>query len=213
MSVNAVANGSLPTRPMRIRATREAGFTILEVLIAFLVLAVGLAGLASLIITGIKANDSAIRRSEATLLAQDIIDRMRANRGRASVASTALGGGYSGGAANLLTLCKTGSRHPADGRTCTHGAAPTGTGTHLTDLAQWWNSLDNSGLPNWYAAIRRLPAGGTPLTNRFIVSVSWDDSRAKPDTPAITGGTQPTCYNPAVTMPAQMEQVCFTIDL
>jgi type IV pilus assembly protein PilV len=65
-----------------------AGFTLLEVLIAVLVLSVGLLGLAGLQATGIKANHSAYMRSQAVAYGYDIIDRMRANR------LSALSGGY-----------------------------------------------------------------------------------------------------------------------
>jgi len=56
------------------------GFTLLEVLIAVLILAIGLLGLAKLQVLGLHANQSANLRTEATLLAYDIADRMRANR-------------------------------------------------------------------------------------------------------------------------------------
>lgn len=56
------------------------GFTFLEVLVALLILSVGLLGLASLQATGLKTNHNALLRSQATILAHDIADRMRANR-------------------------------------------------------------------------------------------------------------------------------------
>ena len=58
----------------------NTGFTLIEVLIAMLVLAVGLLGLAALQATGLKNNLSAYSRSQATQLAYDMSDRMRANR-------------------------------------------------------------------------------------------------------------------------------------
>jgi len=56
------------------------GFTLLEVLIAVVVLAIGLLGLAKLQTFGLHANHDAHLRTQATLLAYDITDRMRANR-------------------------------------------------------------------------------------------------------------------------------------
>jgi len=56
------------------------GFTLLEVLVAVIVLAIGLLGLAKLQATGLRANHEADLRSRATLLAYDIADRVRANR-------------------------------------------------------------------------------------------------------------------------------------
>ncbi|MCX7101946.1 MAG: type IV pilus modification protein PilV, partial [Methylobacter sp.] len=58
---------------------QTAGFTLIEVLIAMLVLAVGLLGLAGLQATSLKSNQSAYNRSQATQLAYDLADRMRAN--------------------------------------------------------------------------------------------------------------------------------------
>ena len=58
---------------------KNAGFTLIEVLIAMLVLAVGLLGLAGLQATSLRNNQSAYNRSQATQLAYDLADRMRAN--------------------------------------------------------------------------------------------------------------------------------------
>ncbi|MGB5650147.1 MAG: type IV pilus modification protein PilV [Sedimenticolaceae bacterium] len=60
--------------------TRTRGFTLLEVLVALIVLSIGLLGLSGLQTTGLRGNHSALLRSEATMLANDILDRMRANR-------------------------------------------------------------------------------------------------------------------------------------
>jgi type IV pilus assembly protein PilV len=57
----------------------ERGFTLLEVLIALLVLAIGLLGLAALQTTGLRSNTMATSRTHATQLTYDISDRMRAN--------------------------------------------------------------------------------------------------------------------------------------
>lgn len=59
---------------------RQSGFTLIEVLIALLVLAIGLLGLAGLQTTGLHSNHSANLRTQATLLAYDLADRTRANR-------------------------------------------------------------------------------------------------------------------------------------
>ena len=56
------------------------GFTLIELLIAVLVLAIGLLGLAAMQAQGLKSNNSAEKRTEATFLAMDIIERMRATQ-------------------------------------------------------------------------------------------------------------------------------------
>jgi type IV pilus assembly protein PilV len=63
------------------RQTAQYGFTLIEVLIAVIVLSVGLLGLASLQVNALRNNQSAFMRTQATILAYDIADRMRANQG------------------------------------------------------------------------------------------------------------------------------------
>lgn len=58
----------------------QRGFSLLEVLIAVLVLSIGLLGLAGLYAVGLRSVDSANLRTQATVVAQDILERMRANR-------------------------------------------------------------------------------------------------------------------------------------
>lgn len=58
----------------------ERGFTLVEALVALLVLSIGLLGVAGLQLTALRNNNSASYRSQATYLAYDIADRMRANR-------------------------------------------------------------------------------------------------------------------------------------
>lgn len=61
------------------RRRRSSGFSLIEVLVALLVLAIGLLGLAALQAQGLRFNHDAYVRTQATHLAYDIIDRMRAN--------------------------------------------------------------------------------------------------------------------------------------
>jgi type IV pilus assembly protein PilV len=60
--------------------SRQTGSSLLEVLIAVVILAFGLLGLAGLQATSVKSSHSAYQRSQATLLAYDMVDRMRAAR-------------------------------------------------------------------------------------------------------------------------------------
>lgn len=64
-------------------STRERGATLIEVLIAIVVLSIGLLGLAGLQVTSVQSNHSAYQRSQASLLASDLADRMRTNRTQA----------------------------------------------------------------------------------------------------------------------------------
>ncbi len=56
------------------------GFSLFEILITVIILAVGLLGLAALQVTSLKANHGALQKSQATFLTYDMIDRIRANR-------------------------------------------------------------------------------------------------------------------------------------
>ncbi len=59
---------------------RAAGFTLIEVLVALLITALGVLGLVAANLNALKFNQTADVRSHANLLAYDIVDRMRANR-------------------------------------------------------------------------------------------------------------------------------------
>ncbi|KXJ32824.1 type IV pilus modification protein PilV [Pseudomonas sp. HUK17] len=62
------------------RPRRQRGATLIEVLVAMFILAIGLLGLAGLQAMSVQSNQGAYYRSQATILANDIADRMRANR-------------------------------------------------------------------------------------------------------------------------------------
>ena len=61
------------------RAVGQHGFTLLEVLIALLILSVGLLGLANLQILGLRSSQGALLRSQATVLAEELAERMQVN--------------------------------------------------------------------------------------------------------------------------------------
>jgi type IV pilus assembly protein PilV len=58
----------------------QIGTSLLEVLIAVVVLSIGMLGLAGLQVAGLRVNQGALQRSQATILAYDILDRMRGDR-------------------------------------------------------------------------------------------------------------------------------------
>ena len=126
------------TMQFEIAASRDRyfpqGFSLIEVLVALLVLAIGLLGLAALQTTGLKFNHQSYERTQAVLQAYDIIDRMRANK---SGTGSTVNSTY-----DSVTLGAT------PGSTdCTTATVPPGcNGTQLAeyDLRQWNNA--NAGM-------------------------------------------------------------------
>lgn len=59
-------------------AHRQRGFNLLEVMVAMFVLAFGLLGLAALQVQTLRSNYSAMLRTQATFLAIDVTERIRA---------------------------------------------------------------------------------------------------------------------------------------
>ena len=78
------------------RLSRQGGFTLLEILIAVVILSVGLLGLAGLQAQSLRANQSALFLSQANLLAYDVVDQMRANRDPARRGDYDISLGYDG---------------------------------------------------------------------------------------------------------------------
>ncbi|WP_297528582.1 type IV pilus modification protein PilV [Thiohalobacter sp.] len=86
---------------LRTHSPQQCGFTLIEVMIAVLVLSIGLLGLAGLQVTALRNNQTAFLRSQAAILSSDIIERMRANQ--AGVAA----GAYDKAAGAARAACKT----------------------------------------------------------------------------------------------------------
>src|SRR5690554_6977331 len=74
----------------------QKGFSLIEVLITVLILAIGLLGLASLQANSLVGNQQSYMRSQATSLAYDMTDRLRANK------RAALDGDYDTGFGNAV---------------------------------------------------------------------------------------------------------------
>ncbi len=128
---------------------KQSGFTLLEILVAMLVMSIGLLGLAGLMTSSMRNNLSASHRTQATWMAYDIIDRMRANR------ASAVAGGYAtamGTAANCTT------------------AVPSGT-IPAQDVAAWKNQLACA-LPAGNGSIAVNTA-----TQVATIQIQWNDSR------------------------------------
>jgi type IV pilus assembly protein PilV len=66
---------------------RSAGFSLIEVLVSILVLSFGMLGVASLLATSLSGSHTSSLRTQAIVLADDLADRMRANRATAVAAA------------------------------------------------------------------------------------------------------------------------------
>lgn len=59
----------------------QAGMTLIEVLVALVVFSIGALGVAMLQLNALKHTDSAMRSTQASFIAQDLLERIRANPG------------------------------------------------------------------------------------------------------------------------------------
>src|SRR5215468_7356283 len=144
------------------RSRPNSGFTLLEVLIALLVMSIGLLGIGKLMMLSARANDSAYMRSQATALAYTILDAMRANRQAAIVQGydTAMGvvPGPAGCGTTVATPCNSGQQAQSD-------------------LNLWGTSLA-AALPLGQGSVATavVPAPGSGANNvTATVTVQWAD--------------------------------------
>lgn len=150
---------------MKITKTKlHSGFTLMEVLVALAVLSIGLLGMAGMQLFSLKSSNDAYMRTQATLFAYELIDKMRANR------EEALTGAYDS-ALNAI---------PGPVPNCQSGNCTT---TQLAnyELAEWKCGLGvyagnascaaplnmTSILPNGDGTVQRT-------NNVFTVTVSWN---------------------------------------
>lgn len=89
---------------VRTQRSRTGGFTLLEVLIAVLVMSIGLLGVGTLQFTSLKGAQDAYVRSQAAFLAYGITDSMRVNlpAARTGQYDVALDGSFSSVAVNCV---------------------------------------------------------------------------------------------------------------
>ncbi len=69
----------MPSRKQKNLIKRVAGFTLVEVLIALIILSVGMLGIAGLYVHSMQAGRTSLFRHHAVTLAGDVADRIRAN--------------------------------------------------------------------------------------------------------------------------------------
>ena len=129
----------------------QRGVGLVEVLIALLVLSIGLLGLAALQTQALKFNQGAFLRTQATTLAYDILDRMRANREQASSTTSYITTAGTGIPA-MPTNCEISDCSPGD--------------MAKYDLNQWKTALRD-----------RLPAGDGTISvsgSIYTIETEWE---------------------------------------
>lgn len=137
------------------KPAHSKGFTLVEVLIALVVLAIGLLGMASLMMNSLQSSQGAYLRSQASLLTYDIVERMRANHGQAI-------------SSDAYTLAEnTGTT--SDPGCKSSGCSPSAQAQ--LDLHEWRAALD-AGIPGAKAIIERENG------NEYTIKISWEEASA-----------------------------------
>lgn len=145
---------------------RAQGFSLIEVLVAVLVFSLGILGFISLQIKSIQAGQVAYYRSQATNLASDIIERVRAN---STVAAS-----YAGTDTAVVSSCDV-----SDAAGCSPSDMVN------SDLNGWQFLLSNN-LPSGLGIVclDSTPYDGTPTAplcdgvgSSYVAKIWWDESK------------------------------------
>jgi type IV pilus assembly protein PilV len=140
--------------PSNLRMRPPRGFSLVEVLVALVVMAVGMLGIAALYVEGLRAGRTSVYRTTAVNLAADMADRIKAN--------PVAGPAYAG----------TG---PGADSGCVNGAEPcTPDELAADDWFRWLADLQ-ARLPQGSSAqVDFSPAAG-PAPARYTITVSWPE--------------------------------------
>jgi len=138
------------------------GFSIVESLVALVVLSIGMLGIAALYVESLRAGRSAIYRTQAVNLASDMADRIRANRTARNDYALAAGDvpSVQGCAPPATTACS-----PAE--------------LAEDDMARWVEAitlqLPGNGAQTPDGIITVTTPANAPLTRNYTIQVSWSE--------------------------------------
>ena len=152
---------------MHIRAAdnKSRGFSLVEALVALVVLSIGMLGIAALHVEGLRSARTALTRTTAVALASDIADRIRANRNAKTEYNT------------VVTSADTDAKCAPKGAGCT----PAELAHH--DKATWLGAIENA-LPGGTGTIDCDDAA-VPAT--YTITISWSEVGAQdPSTYTLT---------------------------
>lgn len=143
----------------RSRRHRQRGVSIVEALVALVVISVGMLGIAGLYLSSLQAGRSAKLRTQAVNLAASIADRIRANREAGANYDTATYGG-----APAVQSC--------------NAAACTSAKLAQDDLAIWIADLKAS-LPGTVAnGTVTVKDNVAPTPDNFLITITWREANA-----------------------------------
>lgn len=144
----------------------QQGVGLIEVLVAVLVLAIGLLGLAGLQTQSLRFNNEAYFRTQATLLAMDMADRLRANWEEARTNSA------------LYTFAKT-ETVPTGVKDC---AANTCSAAEIAafDFKQWRAQVEEV-LPGGLVALTPEATGTATPWQGYVIEVEFSSTESATD--------------------------------
>lgn len=163
---------------MRTPSPRQRGFTLIEVMIAVLVLSIGLLGLAGLQVTALRNNQTAFLRTQAAILSGDIIERMRANQAGVTA------GAYDQATGAAKAACKTTSGCGAadmaandvyEWRQLVRQYLPTPNSTSLGEAIVCIDSTPGDGTGVANPQCDGATTGGATI---YAVKIWWDNDRS-----------------------------------
>ena len=140
------------------------GFAMLEILVTMVILMIGLLGLAGIMARSSSAEMESYQRVQALILAQDMVDRVNANRKKASCYSNAGAGVVLGTGSGAIPACSGGTGEAAQA---------------VADLTAWdamlKGSAEASGGSNLGAMIgaRGCITQVDAVNNIYRISVAW----------------------------------------
>jgi len=148
-----------------INKTYNKGFTLMEVLVALAVLSIGLLGMAGMQLFSLKSSHNAYLRTQATTAANELVDKIRANR------IAAIAGNYDSA---LITNCQTTDCTPNQLASFELSQWKCALGNYETDTTCTTaaNGIDlNSTLPSGDGSVVRDNTNSNVIT----VTVQWMD--------------------------------------
>ncbi len=159
----------------------ERGFTLVEVLVALVITAIGLLALAGMQLINLRNNSGSYLRSQAAIVASDMVDRMRVNN-FGDVWDDYLHNTPAAPPPAPAVNCET-----AD---CTRAQLA------AYDLDRWW-TLAAAVLPQMGGTIACNPNPCT-ANSVFTITVMWDDARMGAANTTCPNINDPGNYDPAV---------------